>query len=615
MKEKMNMKHLKSLTIHLVCQCLIFVPLVQAQSEKVEQVIDKEALKREEKYQKNVQHEKLARQNGGLKSYDCNGSQFDTVQGYLDKEEYSDTFISQGLDQIQQRRERANQLTGDLRTAEGIQASSDPIVTKQMQELTAKADAAKVEMDKYREQLNNMPYASPRDGGQDWERRRAVLNKYYAARGEYNSLRRQAAGAEGTINNTINDVTTKQATQIASDAISGCTGSGSTKTCELSGELYEKDKELTEMANANVQEAINLAKRKTDTLLDLELQSQYNGDYKLFESAILMGGDLDLTKLNDEQDIKRTRNIALTISSIKSLALASAAVKDLECVKDSKSEADAKSYHLFRAAAATFLMAQMNDTSLHTNSSSCRATEDYTSDERNLQIRTVERAANISQEQLENICLRVNPQPPTLSPTGEYEWELYGDDKDQADKRVEGLRKLKVECDAYLAKLRGPEYVDKPRTRQAAIDMLVLAQQMALEELNSKREKVAIAHANIQKGKAWIKRVKTYITTMLAMAVALKLAAKFFFSLPFGKGIPKGSKLMKKAMYIIGIVVGIYLVSELARAKAFLKKWEKKMDLAKSFTHLTCNHKKALSEEGAMLRVQKMVLLKILTVR
>ena len=606
MKRKTNF--LKSLLVHTLCHCLFLVPFANAQrslaaeagteSVVTQNTQDSKAEKSNHELKENLQHEEEAALNGGLNSK-CDQASNDTIQAYLDREEYLEAGAQQNLDLITDRRTQLLALTDGLSTAEGIQSESDPVATKEIAELNAKAAQAKAEMDRLRIEVSKLP---PRERGEYNAEREKVLRAYYAARSLYHSLRRQAAQKESTINTAITQVTTVQSEQAVSDAISGCNGGGSTKTCELTGTLFEKDEELTRLANENIDIAISLAKEKSDALLDLELEKEYNGDYKLFESAILMENqDMDLDDYDQmsQADSRKTRDIGMMISNIKVLAMSSAAVKDLKCTQDPKSEADSKSYHLFRAAAATYLMAQINDTGLYTDTSSCRATEEYTSDEKNLQIRTIERAANLTQEQLENICLRVNPTPPA----DPYDWKIYGDTPADAQKKISGLASLKEECDAYLQKLRGPEYVGKPRTREAALEMMTTALNLALEELAAKREKVATAHANIEKGKAWIKRVKSYIVTMLAMAVALKIAASFFFSLPFGRGIPKGSSLMQKAMYIIAIVVGIYLLSELARAKAFLKKWEKRMDHAKSFTHIKCNYAQAASEESAIMNM------------
>jgi hypothetical protein len=606
---------LKSLFIHTLCHCLFLVPFAHAQQSLVQEagpvtdiIVDKKAKKSNKELQENLKHESIAKENGGLNSK-CDEETNDTIQAYLDREEYLDASTQQNLELITSRRNQLLELTGGLNTAEGVQSESDPVATKEIEELNKKAAEAKKEMEKQKKLLSTFP---PKDKDNYDPEREKVFYAYQAARSKYYSLRKQAANKEALVNTTITHVTTVQDTQALSDAISGCSGGGSTKTCELSGTLYEKDKELTRLANENIDIAISLAKEKSDALLDLELEREYNGDYKLFQSAILMGNsgeDLDdINNLSQEQWNQRTqteegvesmRSIGMIISNIKTLAMSSAGVKDLKCTKDPKSEADSKSYHLFRAAAATFIMAQINDTGLYTDASSCRATEEYTSDEKNLQIRTLERAANLTQEQLENICLRVNPTPPA----NPYDWKLYGNTEALAQKNISKLTSLKEECDAYLEKLRGPEYVGKPRTREAALEMMNTAYNLAIEELAAKREKVATAHANIQKGEAWIKRVKSYIVTMLAMAAALKLAASYLYSLPWCAGCAKGSSLMKKALYIIAIVVGVYLISELARAKAFLKKWEKKMDLAKSFTHLECNYAQAVGEESAILEM------------
>jgi hypothetical protein len=627
------------LVTHLLCHCLFLVPFAYTQQALAEeanqsQVIDEKAAQSEAERLENLAHENTANANGGLNS-SCDGKLNDTLSTYLDRQAYTQAYLDQGLERMTKQRQIADSLNDSLYVAEDIQREADPVITKELEGLTEKANAAKKEMnDTYPkinpahnkmivtqaayqaaqsqcDNSNNNGYCSNQQrqriaqlgsaASSAASQYHAIKAAYDKARAEYHRLRSLANSKRALINKTIQNVTTKQQSQIISDAISGCSGSGSTKTCELSGTLYEKDKLLTQLANENIGQAAALAKMKSDALFDLELQKEYNGDYRLFESALKVEADSslnldDFDKLGVSNPLKTSR-IAMMISNIKVLGFSSAAVKDLKCTQHKKSEAGSKSYHLFRAAAATYLLAQVSDTGLYSDTSSCKAVEQYTSDEKNEQIKTLERAANLTQEQLQNVCLSINPTPPI----GDYDWTHYGQTESEAAQTISRLTSLKIECDQYLTDLRGPEYAGKPRTREAALEMMQTALSLSIEELATKREKLAIAYANIQKAKAWIKRVQTYIMILLAIAAALMLAAQFLFSLPFGVGVPGGQALMQRAIIIITIIVGIFLMSELARAKAFLKKWQEKLEIAKYFTHLDCNYDQANAEEARIL--------------
>lgn len=456
-------------------------------------------------------------------------------------------------------------------------------------------------------------------------------NNLIAAQTEYNTARNafrrapvgMAAQSQDATNNTANNANAMN----SSHSISGCGGSlditvNASGDCSLSGPLFDRDENITTIANRRINQAKRLAAQRADLLFDLELQQQFAADYRLYEMAV-NGGFVDdsITTLEgidglEQTDVRKTKNLQLTISNIKTVGAASAVVKDMVCEQHDVSEVDSKSYYILRAAAATWLMAVVNDTDYYAGSSTCSATDALSGDAKNEQIYAVERAALLHDQQLESMCMRIQPKlpPADYDPEDPNDYKVYGNTKEEAARYVAVLRgytdgeftypPLFERCKEYYEKIRGDEYANKPATREYAQQMVMDALELSIQELAAKREKIATAHANVEKGKAWVKRVKRDLMIMAALAAvvyaAYRVMAGICPTLGGSWACGPAAALSSKYVYITGTVIGIWLMSELARAQSFLAQWEAKLEKAKFFHHMACNFEDAKAEEAQM---------------
>jgi hypothetical protein len=413
-------------------------------------------------------------------------------------------------------------------------------------------------------------------------------NAYRAADQHY---RRTASSMtnEGAANQSVSTRDQAQANdraQEASHSISGATASG-----ELSGPLYEANQRLIGLYNSSTAEAAELATAQVEHLRELELQSKFNSDYRLYEMAV---DSFPVDELNGilnsgggVGDGSSFNPKLMAVSNLKVMSGAGAAAKDLRCTKNPKSEVDAKSYYIFKAAAATYLSAEINDTQYHSDSSSCRAYENFTDDSRDMQVRAIERAANLQEETFEQLCLKINPTDATL----------------------------RAKCDQYLTQILGDNYKEGGqflRTREVALEMFRSALLTAQSELQDKAQLVSTAHQNVEKGKAWVKKTQKQIITSLIISAIMKatgLANKIQGTIcaamcPYGC-CPAASgffAVATKWMIQYGITIAYYawLVMDLIKAKKFLAKWEKKLDHARHYSHLACNFGDAAAEESGI---------------
>jgi hypothetical protein len=479
----------------------------------------------------------------------------------------------------------------------------------------------------------------------------AAIGSYSAAMTEYNAARSAWRNAPRGMANDAQDATNATAgnanSMAGSHAISGCGSNFDITTntdsdCELTGPLFEADSELTRIANQNINEARQMAASRADMLFDLELQQKFAADYKLYELAVEGGytEEQQLAGINSLEQVDaladgsalKTKNLALTISNIKTVGAASAGVKDMVCEQHDRSEVDSKSYHIFRAATATWLMAVVNDTDYYSGAATCKSTDALSGDENNEQINSIERAANIADQRLESMCLRIEPkvpnddarfQPGGYDPNNPEHFRVYGDTKELAARYVSVLTgytdedgtthpPLRERCLEYYQKIRGSDYADKPATREYAIEMVTEALGLAMEELGAKREKIIVAHTQVMKGEQWVKRVKRDIMLMMALAAVIFAAYQAASSVCRGCSptcgfccsmCPVASALNSKYVYITGTVVGVWLISELMRAQSFLAKWKAKREQAKYFNHLACNFEDAQAEEDEIVEM------------
>ena len=647
------------------------------QPDQKENFVEEANQKREE----NIEHNEVADQNDGTKSY-CEEEESSKRSEFKSKMDNYQTFVESNQSALKDRADSlidqknnlnsadaeydkahgnfadpAKPIQDKFDTARARMREANEAYDKAKQNLTSKQQVkqyAEAELSAAKAACNNINFfCTPKEKERIRiaEKELEIANKeLQTAKTQEQEARREKKAAESKYKTSPNQVLSSTPGAIGdikanadgmnqSHAVSGCDGSfdisqNTSKTCALSGPLFEADQELNRIANAGINEAKKMAADRTQALFELELQQEYAADYKLYKMAV-DGADFteDLKKkgydnldqideLKDDNENK-TKNLKLLISNIKTVGTASAVVRDTFCEKHSESEADAKSAYVFKAAAATWLMAVVQDTDYFAGEVSCRSEEMITTDDNNLQIQTIERAANVKDQMLVNLCLRVNPPEPGIDwnkvSNDEKEWKKYGDTLAEAEKHVkvingytEGSRtypSLKERCNKYLRELRGPEFADKPRTREAAREMMENAEALAKEELIAKNKKLVTADANIKKGEKWVKDTQNRIAIALALLAAVQAAMMMAYSQCAGCGpfcpfccaqCGVAAQLMAYATLIAAIIIALWLKSELSRAKDFLSKWKEKYRIAQYYTHMACNFETADKEKERM---------------
>ena len=427
------------------------------------------------------------------------------------------------------------------------------------------------------------------DYEQDYNQKRSAALSAYNKMSTWEKKEKDAAkafkyrasiirGNQGQVTNARADMEASEGDLVQSHQTSGCnstTGRSSSTGCVLTGPSFEKDEEISRMMNGAINQAETLATIQAERLMQLEIQNEYSGDFVLYETAMadIFTGELDGEVVRNQEELRMAR------SNLEIMAVATAGIKNLYCDVHPLSDSDSKSYHLLRAASATYLAANINDTSYYSNMSECRAQENYTEDDRDMQVRTVERAANLVNLQFEALCLRVTPD----------------DDS------------LKEECNEYLDEIRGEDYKDKPKTREQALNMYQAALEAAQAELEAKNEKVMNAYENVQKGIAWVADVEGRIETAESLRnMALGLAA-LFYALFAASCTPFCNwgfyKTATKWALFAAALAQLLMMSyrpELKRAKSFLAQWREKLRRAKRFSHLICNWSDAKADESRM---------------
>tara|TARA_R110002072_G_scaffold64203_4_gene159654 strand:- start:97766 stop:101395 length:3630 start_codon:yes stop_codon:yes gene_type:complete len=409
---------------------------------------------------------------------------------------------------------------------------------------------------------------------------RIVRNTEIEEKRRLDRLDRQIRSEQDNVENAAAAVDDQTARQAETNAISGCNSTEGSE-CTLSGSQYQEYERLNQMVNATTASAARLARVQTEKANELALQLENKEDYRLFELAL---DDFDPNHSAEYLTANGFSGHRMAMSNLEVMAYVGAATKNLRCdpiqnLNYQSDGADSRAYHIFRAASATFLMAQMNDTDLYSDTSQCRAYEDFTEDDRDTQFRTVQRAANLHTEIFENLCLRINPTDAAL----------------------------KERCDEYLKDVLGEEYIDKPRTRESALAMFEDALDVAYAELNQKQNRMTTAFTNVQQGEAWIEEDRSIISTMIGLvAIAATLHHIFQMTIPgccAAFGVCCG-QAVGMTWYWYGLRIAYYgtLVwygFDLRRAINYTRTWRKKLADAKRYTHLDCGFADAQAEKDS----------------
>lgn len=636
---------LSFMTNYLLVICLYFVQVgggILAQTENgvlPEKQLEDNTKVNNQNSQDNLKHEQEALQNGGLATK-CVTKNEEIAAKYQDMLDFEDTFQKQNLNKIQDAQRVLGQYDQTLGSKEGviddeagqqINAADGTTLDAYMKEQkalwdqwAAKRKALESELPGLKQEVESLESQCYDRGGSNYCPQ-SVRDKLAAARASYTSKSNEYVSArtnekkyekqykyagkkvqnqQGNIGAAENDMLKNDALAEKSHDVSGCNQRGGAPTraalgssnksedCELTGPLYDAYENLNSLVNASTESAARMARIQTEKANDLALKNQNPSDYRLYELALDEFDESNSTlKYADDSKTggaSKFHGHKMALSNIEVMAYVGAATKNMRCkpLEKSSDGADSKAYHLFRAASATFLMAQMNDTAFYSDNTSCRAYENYTEDDKDTQFRTVERAANLKQEVFEQLCLKVDPSS-------------------------EAARK---ECNEYISKAIGEEYVDKPKTRDQALIMFKAALKAAQEEVNLKNKRITTAYKNVQKGKKWVKKTTNQIKQTIAlkvMAWSLYLLYKALSSsccaaTPVCGACPALVKMMlnwlKSWKFFVALLA--YYFIDLARAKKFLAKWEDKWEKAQLYTHLDCkdSYNMALAERDGIDR-------------
>lgn len=364
-----------------------------------------------------------------------------------------------------------------------------------------------------------------------------------------------------------------------SDAFSGIQDSPDGNSGELSGPVYETNEQLRAAIDRYTGNAAAFAAEKIEYVRDLEFRNQNRGEYELYELS-LAGYD-------------GSRGSRMAMSNMDVMAMASASIKKLDCSK--KRLHESKAYHIFRAASATYVSAIIRDKGSNQDFNECIKDEIFESEEQNdSQFETVERGLNSHTQIVDTMCTMVQPDPENIP-------EIEGE-KILTKEQVQHLKDV---CDASAGVActneEGEESTCAPRTRETALEMYRTALMIAQQELADKRQLVATAEANVEKGKKKIEATKRKIMVAAKLQVMHAILNTVFYAIGQAKnasvcacGAPD---LIKAAFHdkkhIFWLALYAYYVKELRRWQRFTAKWEKKLDEAREHTHLACNYDEA----------------------
>jgi hypothetical protein len=640
----------------------------------------KERLKNEkldEQKKQNIEHAKNAKANGGVTTY-CNTLSHRRAENFNSQVEFHQTVINQNLGSIRQQMGQNQGLRDSLSQAGALFKTPDQEsavvnlaaanqtkirdlqnkkerLIRDIDRLEDEEEIAQLELNNARNNCGSFSSCSSSEqirldnATRVFNRVSQELNQakqnLLVVNNEIRENDNLMVAQGSAFKNAEADAKEDEALMATSLALSGCGETAGTtdnrsesSSCQLTGPILQADDNLTSLINSGTQEAQRLARTRAKRLADLELENQFNGDFQLFEAATndFVQGDI---------------NSRMATSNLNVTSIAAAAIKNLKCKPHPRSEGDSKSYHLFQAASATFLIAAINDTGYFNDSAQCRLKENYTDDDKNTQLVSFERAANLKMQQLESLCQYVTPLDPTKATDREKIAGMWSDAEDQGEtanisedcKNTDGkdqsdcendrnqilfhfkseaeftghFTKIKNDCLIALNKIRGEELSDTPRTREAALMMYEAALEAATDELKAKQEKITTAHAQVMEGEQRVEEARGRIKSTIQIVAAYVIVSRIYLinlgiclSNPFTAGacsapLYAGWSTYHTAAVALGAIVSNYYNNEKKRHEKFVEEWKQKRETAGYFTHLTCNYNNAEEEEAEMVTFGK----------
>ena len=356
-------------------------------------------------------------------------------------------------------------------------------------------------------------------------------------------LKREVKRADQRI---ATQVPESQLTNAETDMASNDANNAATQVlAEKLGSEYEQ---LRKDVNAGTDSAAAFAEAKIAYAEQLELEKANNGDFKLYQVAV---ADFN----------ENTGNGKMALSNLEIMANATAGIKHLKCRDvddtdmDYRKKSGSKAYHLFRAASATWIAAQINQTKDYSENSLCKFKEDFNiNEEYDEQTKILERAANLYDEVVDASSLKI-------------------------------------------------------ANRNDALTMYEDALAAAQSELQVKLQRVSKADKQVKRGKKWIKRTEMQITiarTLIAIHYMIAMINSAACG-PYNPGACiKAAMEFSWVRTFIAVYLYGYLYPDLRKANAFTDKWEKKLVAAKKHSHLACNYDEALAmEKGEIARGER----------
>lgn len=621
--QKSKKKWMHTFLVHILWSNLAFTqvaygqtvdPQANQEAQKIEVKNEEQLKENQTNADANINHDVKAYQDGKPNATQCRSIHDAAQDNYDMLVKFQQTYMQQGIDQlnskINQLKNNTNSMVGAEGGLVGDPVNSMGITLEQYNKYRADLPAAEQRLNTAEANLQSAQarYNDCTDNQYfgfcsiaEKERRRVAMEAAQKekddAQQDYNKIsnairvyRNQAvANSNQSVNNAYSDANKQDATSHSQFGVNeayiavynSCKSQFPGDDAKADACVAEAEKnnpnlakgsgnanynQLTQMYNSTTASAQDLAVAMVEKVRNQELQATFNSDYRLYELAVDdFPADDSYKYLNSASTFSKKK---MLISSMEVLGQTGAAAKDLYCVKHKISEGDSKAYYLFKAAAATYVSAEINDSRYHSGTAECRAYEDFSDDDKDMQVRAVERAANLYDEMYEQLCLKINP-------TNEIQAR---------------------ECDKYLTQIYGDYFKDGAggymRTREKALDILNLSLDAAYAELQDKMQKVSTAHANVKKGEAWIKKDLKIIATLTALLAVL-----------YGvNSICPGccGCVSPKISYVIA-AINFYMFTDLIKARAFTAMWKRKRDVARHFTHLVCNQDASSATEVANL--------------
>ncbi len=261
---------------------------------------------------------------------------------------------------------------------------------------------------------------------------------------------------------------------------------------------YERMLELIKAQESRMDAAMQTALARLEAV---ELEEKHNAEFKIYEKAM---ADFDETTAHGKR----------ALSNLEVMSMASAALQLLNCrdISDIKT----RSYPLLKAASANFIASTINDTEAYTDVTKncimqCESIDSIKADQKT----GSELFPQFAKKDLTNVvsnCKAANGSDGLLVNDANAD-----DDKNEQIKSIERAANLHNEL------VKAGELLIA--NRENSISMFRAAHAAALMELTTKTSRVAAAEAQLAQAKAWKAKAQNSILIYIAIVAALASAS------------------------------------------------------------------------------------------